>query len=263
MSDRRTQDRMADHASLSARLGLTVGSLFSGIGGLDLGFERAGFNIVWQCERDPFCRAVLAKHWPGIPCLEDVHDVSAESVPGINILIGGFPCQPVSCAGKRKGAGDERWLWPEFRRCIEGLRPSFVVTENVPGLRTAGLRIVLSDLAALGFDAEWSCLSACSMGAPHTRNRLFVVAYANGEHGAPWVRTAITRAIGQIQAGGPSSLPPTGQAPWLEDPSALYRGADGIPDRLDRVRAGGNAVVPQVAEVIARAILALAKEQAA
>jgi len=234
---------------------MRTGSLFSGIGGMDLGFERAGFEIVFQCEIDPFCRRVLAKHWPGIPCYEDVRNVSGRDVPGVDIIIGGFPCQPHSSAGKRLGVTDERFLWPEFARLIEETGPRLVVIENVPGLRYSGLRTVLSDLARLGFDAEWSDLSACAMGAPHMRRRLFVVAYANGFNGGPGFRDRLASALGEIQAGGFGAVSPADERLWREDPSSLYRVVDGVPDRLDRVRTGGGAVLPRCAEVIARAIL--------
>jgi len=168
---------MTDRASLPARLGLTVGSLFSGIGGLDLGFERAGFRVVWQCERDPFCRAVLAKHWPGVPCLEDVHDVSAGSVPGVDVLIGGFPCQPVSCAGKRRGHNDERWLWPEMFRIVREMRPGWICAENVHGLRTLGADRVIEDLESEGYAVWPLVVGADDVGAPHRRKRVFIVAH--------------------------------------------------------------------------------------
>jgi DNA (cytosine-5)-methyltransferase 1 len=159
---------------------MKVGSLFSGIGGLDLALEAFGGEVVWQCDSDPFCRAVLAKHWPGVRCYEDVRDIDATAVP-VDVICGGFPCQPVSVAGRRKGKNDARWLWPEFARIVSVLRPHAVFIENVPGLRTLGLRDVLADLAGLGFDAEWGCFTAAEVGAPHIRRRLFVLAYANGE----------------------------------------------------------------------------------
>lgn len=160
---------------------MKIGSLFSGIGGLELGLERAGLGTVaWQCEIDPFCRRVLARHWPEVTRYEDVRTLGADAAP-VDVICGGFPCQDVSLAGKRAGlAGERSGLWSEFRRIIEELAPSIVVIENVLGLRTSGLPRVLADLAALGFDAEWSDLSAADVGAPHQRRRLFIVA-ANPE----------------------------------------------------------------------------------
>lgn len=153
----------------------TVGSLFSGVGGLDLGLERAGFEVAWQCEADPYARQVLARHWPGVPCYPDVRALGCD-VSRVDLLCGGFPCQPVSVAGKRRAQADPRWLWPAFADVVRRLRPHVVLVENVPGLRTAGLRDVLADLADLGFDAEWTLARASDFGAPHIRARLFLVA---------------------------------------------------------------------------------------
>lgn len=156
---------------------MTIGSLFSGIGGLELGLERAGLGpVLWQCEMDPYCRRVLARHWPEATRFEDVRDVGNANAARVDVVCGGFPCQPVSLAGARLAQQDPRWLWPEFARVVRELRPAHVVAENVLGLRSAGLRDVLADLAALGFDAEWSSLAAEEVGAPHRRRRIFIVA---------------------------------------------------------------------------------------
>jgi len=160
----------------------TFGSLFSGVGGIDLGLERSGMEVVWQCERDPFCRQVLNKNWPGVPCYDDVRDVD-EKAPKVDLICGGPPCQPVSHAGRRKGAEDERWLWPEFVRVIRAVRPRWVLVENVPGLLSidAGRLFggVLRDLAESGYDADHDCISAAALGAPHIRDRVFIVARRN------------------------------------------------------------------------------------
>jgi len=157
---------------------LTVGSLFSGIGGFDLGLEQAGgFEIRWQCENDPYCRRVLAEHWPDVPCFEDVHDCGAHNLEEVDVICGGFPCQPVSTAGKQLAQDDERWLWPEYARVIRELRPKHCLVENVSGLLVRGLGDVLGDLAVLGYDAEWGCVSAASVGAPHLRKRIFIVGW--------------------------------------------------------------------------------------
>lgn len=159
---------------------LTVGSLFSGIGGLDLGLERAGMQVKWNCEIDPYCREVLAHHWPGVKQYDDIRDVDA-SAERVDLICGGFPCQPVSLAGRGLAQADPRWLWPEFKRVVGELRPRYVLVENVPGLATRGLGLVVGDLSALGYDAEWQVVSAASVGAPHIRERIFVVAYPCGE----------------------------------------------------------------------------------
>lgn len=159
---------------------LTIGSLFSGIGGLELGVEHAtGGRVVFQVERDAWCRDVLAKHWPDAVRYDDVCTV--HGLPRVDILCGGFPCQDVSVAGKRAGfAGERSSLWREYRRIVADVGPRFVFVENVPGLLTAddghAFAEVLGDLAALGFDAEWDCFRASDVGAPHRRERLFLLA---------------------------------------------------------------------------------------
>lgn len=153
---------------------MRIGSLFSGIGLLDLGLERAGLgHVVWQCEIDEWCRSILARHWPAAERHQDVRSLNPSSV---EIVCGGFPCQPVSIAGRQRGQADPRWLWPEFARVIARATPRIVIIENVPGLLRRGLRLVLADLAALGFDAEWIHFRASDLGAPHERDRLWLVA---------------------------------------------------------------------------------------
>ena len=157
---------------------LTVGSLFSGIGGFDLGLERAGMRVLWQCESDPFCRRVLAEHWPGVPCYEDVRELRGVGVRPVDVLCGGFPCQDISGAGKRAGIdGDRSGLWSEFARLIGEFRPEYVIVENVADLLVRGVGRVLGDLAALRYDAEWDCLPASAVGAPHQRDRVWIIAY--------------------------------------------------------------------------------------
>jgi DNA (cytosine-5)-methyltransferase 1 len=170
---------------------VNVGSLFSGIGGFDLGLERAGMRVVWQCESDDFCRRVLAQHWPAIPCFEDVRDLRGtgrESVPAVDVLCGGFPCQDISLAGAGAGiTGARSGLWSEYARLIGELEPRWVIVENVSALLARGLGVVLADLSALGYDAEWDCLPASAFGAPHQRDRVWLVAYPNGhsQHDGP------------------------------------------------------------------------------
>jgi DNA (cytosine-5)-methyltransferase 1 len=163
---------------------MLVGSLFSGIGGIDLGFERAGHDIAWQVEIDPWCREILSKHWPQVPKFEDVTQVGADNLSPVDVLAGGFPCQDVSNAGKRAGIeGARSGLWSEFDRIICDLRPRYVFVENVPGLLVRGMDRVLGDLAAAGYDAEWEVLSAADVGAPHLRKRVWIIAHANGKSG--------------------------------------------------------------------------------
>ena len=170
---------------------ITFGSLFSGIGAMDLGLERAGMVCKWQCEIDGYCRNVLRRHWPGVPILKDVRNVLASTVEAVDLICGGFPCPPVSLAGRREGKNDTRWLWPEFYRVVDDLRPSIVLLENVPGILSLCGVEVSADLATLGYDAEWDCISASSVGAWHKRDRWFCVAYATSE------RLAIGEVFGE------------------------------------------------------------------
>ena len=165
---------------------LRYGSLFSGIGGIDLGMDMAGFECAWQVEIDGKCRQVLERHWPGVPKYGDISEVKGSKVEPVDILCGGFPCQPVSVAGKRGGVDDERWLWDEFYRLICEIRPRWVVAENVTGLFSANsgraFAGVLRDLAEGGYDAVWDVYPAGGpggVGAPHRRERVFIVAHAN------------------------------------------------------------------------------------
>lgn len=156
--------------------------LFSGIGGFSLGLERAGFETVTFCEIDPWCRRALAKHWPKVPIHDDVRTLDAAALRRLGIarvdaMCGGFPCQDISLAGKGAGLDGERsGLWREFRRLIGELRPRFVLVENVGALRGRGLLAILGDLASLGYDAEWHAIPAAAVGAPHLRDRVWIVA---------------------------------------------------------------------------------------
>jgi DNA (cytosine-5)-methyltransferase 1 len=159
---------------------LTFGSLFAGIGGIDLGLERAGMVCKWQVERDSYCIGELTKHWPDILKYGDIKNVGKHNLEAVDCIAGGFPCQPVSLAGKRKAQADPRWLWSEFARVVDDLRPRYVLVENVPGLLLRGGNEVIADLATLGYDAEWDCIPASAFGAPHLRYRVFIVAYSPG-----------------------------------------------------------------------------------
>jgi len=158
----------------------TVGSLFSGIGGIDLAFERAGFQIAFQVENNTFCQKVLAKHWPDVTRFEDVRNVGKHNLPIVDVLVGGFPCQSISSAGRREGiTKDSRsGLWFEFARIIGELRPRYVFLENVAAITSKGGALVVGQLADMGYDAEWAVVSAADVGAPHLRKRWFCVAYA-------------------------------------------------------------------------------------
>ncbi len=258
---------------------MTFGSLFSGIGGMDLGLERAGWTPKWFVEIAPYCRAVLEKHWPDVKRFGDVRELKGEELEPVDLICGGFPCQPVSHAGKRKGMADARWLWPEFARILGVLRPRYALIENVPGLLTvnrgAAFAEVLGDLAALGYDAEWDSIPAAAFGAPHLRYRVFVVAdafgisrkdgmAAQGGDGQGFAGGGEGENVPDSDTSGRDGRPRIFGARWRGEPADsdwwavepdMGRVAHGIPHRVDRLRSLGNAVVPQVAEWIGRRIL--------
>jgi len=165
-------------------MSVKIGSLFAGIGGFELGLERAipGAETIWQVEQDAFCQSILKKHWPHAQIFDDVCAVGAHNLPPVDILCGGFPCQNISNGGKKEGIyGEKSSLWFEMRRIISELRPPIIILENVAAITFRGLPQVLGDLAALRYDAEWCIISARDFGAPHLRERWFCVAYTNGD----------------------------------------------------------------------------------
>jgi len=240
---------------------MRVLDLFSGIGGFSLGLVRTGgFKTVAFCEIDPFCRRVLAKHWPDVPIYHDVQDLTATQLEAdgisVDVICGGFPCQDISRAGHGAGlSGQRSGLWREFARLIGELRPALALVENVSALLERGMDIVCGDLADCGYDAEWSLVSACSVGAPHMRQRVFIVAYPNGFDGRVQLRNTTPRQDWPLQAFDGFASSRVGFRSRLENPSALYRGAYGLPFRMERNRAIGNSIVPAVSELIGRAIL--------
>lgn len=311
---------------------LTFGSLFAGIGGIDLGLERAGMQCKWQVEIDDYATRVLARHWPDVQRFRDV--VKFSSVAGqypVDMVAGGFPCQPVSVAGARRGDSDERWLWDSFRDVIGAIRPKYVLAENVPGLLSADAgRLfgnVVGDLASLGFDVEWGCVPAAAFDLPHLRWRVFIVAYSNcgrfkkccqqycakepeqfasqrnnidgfceAAPNSAGSRHAVARNVkedskskncdeqringfdkpsnyvcntnckrleGQRRLWESKSyahvekekISSASKVQWSSIKPTVCRGSNGVPDRVDRIRCLGNAVVPQVAEWVGRMIV--------
>jgi len=312
---------------------LTVGSLFSGIGGLDLGLERAGMRVVWQSEIDLFACKVLKKHWPEVPNHGDIKQIDWRAVEPVDVICGGYPCQPFSTAGKRKGTDDPRHLWPWVREAISELRPKYAILENVRGHLSMGGLQVIGELAEIGYDAEWRVVSAAGVGAPHRRDRIIIVAYptklfgngsnnnarvgmesqtisqfgdssrsenvANTNSGDTSNGGQCSNVQGKDQSWGNDrgrsrsnswevSLGSTREhtsimadtnggrqqkcdaqkrfisifdqicagdysSQWEVEPN-VGRVADGIPNRVDRLKGLGNAVVPQVAEYIGRLI---------
>jgi DNA (cytosine-5)-methyltransferase 1 len=286
---------------------LRVLDLFSGIGGFSLGLDRAGgFETVAFCEIEPFPRRVLAKHWPEVPCYDDVTKLTGDilerdGITGIDVITGGFPCQDISVAGKQAGLGEgtRSGLWSEIVRLIGELAPRYVIVENVAALlsgpsqqRGGWFGSILGDLAECGYDAEWENIPAAAVGAPHRRERVWIVAYPNGtghnrkkkssvysaSHGKGFADNAgyesgkanvadadHERLQGGAQAGNPSSIRAGGhqflercaylsRAAWEPEPD-VGRVANGVPKRVDRLKGLGNAVVPQIPELIGRAIM--------
>ena len=304
---------------------LRVLDLFSGIGGFSLGLERTGgFETVAFCEIEEFPRKVLKKHWPDVPCHQDVRKLRGSDVGSIDVICGGYPCQPFSTAGQRRGQKDDRHLWPEFNRLVAELRPSWVIGENVAGHISMGLDDVLSDLEGQGYACRTFVLPACAVGAHHRRDRTWTLAHAprqrcreaGQDSKRPAERTASTGFVGnagrtskrreesrQFRVAGDVILPrgreqgsdrPDGpsadvadannaglqgwpqagdagsqrargnqqperctdlpRAAWKPEPD-VGRVAHGIPNRVDRLKALGNAVVPAVVEMIGLAIL--------
>jgi DNA (cytosine-5)-methyltransferase 1 len=271
---------------------MTHVDLFSGIGGFALAAQRTGFRTVVFCERDDFCQLVLAKHWPDVPCVSDIREFDGSAYAGASLLTGGFPCQPFSCAGKRKGASDDRALWPAMFRVVQDARPCWIVGENVPGIISMELDTVLADLEGAGYTVRPIVLPACTTDAPHRRDRVWIVANRTGERidgerrnntreggsrheGEQESDTGGTQDVGNItstgrlwrrssQAGiswisrGTSS--PLNRCNWLPEPG-VGRVADGVSNRVDRLRGLGNAIVPQVAEEIMRMIMQIEAER--
>ncbi len=248
---------------------LTFGSLFAGIGGIDLGLERTGMKCVWQVEINDYARRVLAKHWPHVRRWGDVRTFPPEpaSAWGCDLVAGGFPCQDISNAGRRAGIDGERsGLWGEFARVVRLVRPRYVFVENVAALLVRGMGRVLGDLEACGYDAEWQSIPAAYLGAWHLRERAWIVAYSrNGGQSSRGQN--VLREGGTEEDGGrettrletvPRVLGPSGRLVahkrWTEPD--VVRVVHGVSSRVDRMRCLGNAVVPQMAEWIGRRIVA-------
>ena len=323
-ADQSSSDQKQPFVVSADRKPMTFGSLFAGIGGIDLGFERAGLECRWQVEIDDYARKVLAKHWPKVHRHDDVRTWPNEHAEPVDIIAGGFPCQDISYAGKGAGLDGERsGLFYEVMRIVSVMGPRFVVLENVAALLTRGIDDVLGSLASLGYDAEWHCIPAAAVGAPHIRDRVFIVGYAAserqqraslggtnqsdacegsrnaepsrrsearvpralsdpiGERCDAWSRNvesqrheedgsqfdnsgevpdANGKGLAKRQRQDPSGAwaycraQPARSGQWLVEP-AVGRVAHGVPRRVDRLRCLGNAVVPQVAEYVARRIV--------
>ncbi len=295
---------------------LTFGSLFAGIGGIDLGLERAGMKCKWQVEIDNYATRVLKKNWPDVRRYRDIRELEEGILEPVDLICGGFPCQDISNAGKMAGiTGEQSGLWKEYLRVIRMVRPRYVFVENVSALTQRGLDTVLADLATSGYNAEWDCIPAAAVGAPHRRDRIFIVAHTNS-HGPSGefreqsqkrcnsnkklafkskstdVADSPLNRCKQVPEGFIDTISPgraqdlfqekektltnpyperlearifqtatkksleryrctIGKKQWQTEPG-LGRVANGVPDRMDRIKCLGNAVVPQVAEFVAK-----------
>ena len=306
---------------------MKVLDLFSGIGGFSLGLERAGMETAAFCEIEPYCRKILRKHWPNIPIHEDIKQLDAKQYRGsIDLVCGGYPCQPFSVAGKQAGENDDRHLWPSMLKVIQDCRPRWVIAENVAGHIRLGLDQVLFDLEAEGYTAQSIIIPACAVNAPHRRDRVWIIGYTDeGRQSALSLddETSILSVMGNTQHNGPLAAPITrklgenGDRPqegtqppqqfkgtggyanheamadahayrmqaripgqeqgqerhtkkpnnrsdrrdggkigdhWTTKPG-VGRVVDGLPHRVDRIKALGNSVVPQIPEIIGRCIM--------
>jgi len=290
---------------------MNILDLFSGIGGFSLGLERAGMKTVAFCEVDKKCQQVLKKHWPGVPIFDDVSTLKGEDIEEtVDVICGGFPCQDISLAGKGAGLeGKRSGLWSEFKRLIEEIKPKYAIIENVSALRGRGLDQVLREISEIGYDAEWHCITAASVGAPHRRDRIWILAYPHNKRleGREWNdqrerrevlsseqqdRNEIRSEVGRIDRVSTQENVSNTNLPrlerWLSDGIASSQGweessdgcttersvrrrrgrngewtsepsvgrvVDGFPGRVDRLKQLGNAVVPQIPELIGRAII--------
>ena len=264
-------------------------SLFTGIGGMDLAAEWAGFTTVGQCEWADWPTGVLEKYWPDIPRWRDIRTLTGESfyertgLRTVDLVSGGFPCQPFSVAGKRRSKEDDRYLWPEMLRVVQEIRPTWVIGENVAGIIKLALDTVLSDLEDAGYAAEALVLPACAVDAPHRRDRVAIIAYAGSERRERNARREHARESENLcshvadadstglqggqqsgafcernrqEAYGPAGQPrcDRGELPtWPAEPG-VGRVANGVPHRVDRIKCLGNAVVPQQFYPIFKAI---------
>lgn len=244
---------------------IKIGSLFAGIGGFERGIEAAipESETIWQVERKPFCQKVLRKHWPHSKIYNDVRDITRENVEPVDMLLGGFPCQDIS-VGNNKGEGldgKKSGLWWEMHRIISELRPRVVVMENVSAITLRGGLNVVGSLASIGYDSEWRIISARDFGAPHKRDRWFCVSwtpYSLRERSGEQSLHSVAMESKRLSRSRDRENERRDERNYWkrhESPSSLCRVDDGVSDRLHRLIALGNAIVPQCSEYIGRMIL--------
>ena len=243
--------------------------IFAGIGGFSLGLKWAGFETVAFCEIDKKCQLVLKKHWPNVPIYGNVKELTYErlkedGITEIDIITGGFPCQDISLSGKGAGiTGPQSGLWKEYSRLIGEVRPKYAIMENVSALLNRGLSTVLGDLAEIGYDAEWHCLSASTIGAPHNRDRIWIIAYPSKKR---WIFSEIQQQI-CLETINKQWSPDSFKllfdaAKNIPEPDGgNLREDDGFSITVDRLGQLGNAVVPQIPYIIGMAIMEAEKEK--
>jgi len=228
--------------------------LFSGIGGFALACRMVGgIETVAFCEREPYCQRVLAKHWPTVPICNDIHDLKGTEYGTIDIITGGYPCQPFSLSGERRGKEDDRHLWPELRRIVETARPRWCLFENVVGHVTLGLDEVLSDLDSIRYASGATVLPACAVDAWHRRDRVWIVA---NDQGKSLQKSEVVEAQTLLsEFGGASDAEGVRASVWEADQPSMVGVVHGVSSWMERATAIGNAIVPQVAAEIIRAMM--------
>ncbi len=254
---------------------MNVLDLFSGIGGFSLGLERAGMKTVAFCEIDKKAQQVLRKNWPDVPIFEDVSALTKEDIgEEVDVICGGFPCQDISLSGRGAGlAGARSGLWFQFHRLIKEIQPRYAIIENVSALRSRGLEVVLGGLAEIGYDAEWHCIPASAIGAPHQRDRIWIVANptgggckgmfdwdaksSNAGSSSPFLANTngAQREGGGVSCGIFSKNSDIGRSSWWEIEPTVGRVAHGVSGQSHRLKQLGNAVVPQIPEIIGKKLM--------
>ena len=237
--------------------------LFAGIGGIALAAEWAGVETVAFCERDPFAQKVLNKNFPNVPIFDDVCTLNRKTLEEngvidhggtVDIVSGGFPCQPFSIAGKREGKEDDRDLWPEMFRIIKELKPRWVVGENVANFVNMELDRTFFDLENIGYEGRAFVIPACAVNAEHRRDRVFIVAYSDSEHVERGIEEKVQRKPSLQRFVPYGSFKEIRKRSEVHEPK-LCRTFNGIPGQVDRLRSLGNAVVPQQIYPIFKAIM--------
>ena len=237
--------------------------LFAGIGGFSLGLERTGaFETAAFCEINKASQLVLKKHWPDVPVYGDIKELTGEKLKadGVipNVITGGFPCVDISGAQQHYPTGIEQprsGLWKEYARLIDEIKPKWCIIENVTLLRKRGLAVVLSDLWEIGYNAEWHCIPASAVGAPHQRDRIWITAVAHPYEPRleRWLSPVLSECARELFAGAGSTREGKLSDYWVAEPDIL-RVATGIPNRVDRLKQLGNSVVPQIPQLLGTAI---------